>query len=97
MSLAISGKKVILVEFDLNNPTLAFKLGIDGDKGIADYLAGDVEADEVIPKHGSWLNMAEIELHLLNGQCLNRNISTMKKISEEVDAGKPTEIIKIEK
>lgn len=23
------------------------------------------------PKHGSWLNMAEIELNVLNGQCLN--------------------------
>ena len=34
------------------------------------------------PKHGSWLNMAEIELHVLMGQCLNRridNIVTMKK------------------
>lgn len=38
------------------------------------------------PKHGSWLNMAEIELHVLNGQCLNRHISTIKKIKEEVDA-----------
>ena len=38
------------------------------------------------PKHGSWLNMAEIELHVLNGQCLNRHISTMEKIKEEVDA-----------
>jgi hypothetical protein len=38
------------------------------------------------PKHGSWLNMAEIELHVLNGQCLNRHISTMKKIKIEVDA-----------
>ena len=28
------------------------------------------------PKHGSWLNMAEIELHVLNGQCLIRHIST---------------------
>ncbi len=37
------------------------------------------------PKHGSWLNMAEIELHVLNGQCLNRHISTMKKIKEEVN------------
>jgi hypothetical protein len=26
------------------------------------------------PKHGSWLNMAEIELSALNGQCLNRRI-----------------------
>jgi hypothetical protein len=38
------------------------------------------------PKHGSWLNMAEIELHVLNGQCLNRHIPTMEKIKEEVDA-----------
>jgi len=38
------------------------------------------------PKHGSWLNMAEIELHVLNGQCLNRHISTMEKIKEEVYA-----------
>jgi DDE superfamily endonuclease len=38
------------------------------------------------PKHGSWLNMAEIELHVLNGQCLNRHIATIKKIKEEVEA-----------
>jgi len=38
------------------------------------------------PKHGSWLNMAEIELHALNGQCLNRHISTMEKVIEEVEA-----------
>lgn len=38
------------------------------------------------PKHGSWLNMAEIELHVLNGQCLNRHISSMKKIKEQVQA-----------
>lgn len=38
------------------------------------------------PKHGSWLNMAEIELHVLNGQCLNRHIATMDKIKEEVGA-----------
>lgn len=38
------------------------------------------------PKHGSWLNIAEIELHVLNGQCLNRHISTIEEIKEEVDA-----------
>ena len=38
------------------------------------------------PKHGSWLNMAEIELHVLNGQCLNRHLSTMKKVKQEVNA-----------
>ena len=38
------------------------------------------------PKHGSWLNMAEIELHVLNGQCLNRHIATIENIKEEVEA-----------
>jgi hypothetical protein len=32
--------------------------------------------------------MAEIELHVLNGQCLNRHIPTMDKIKEEVEAWK---------
>lgn len=40
------------------------------------------------PKHGSWLNMAEIELHVLNGQCLNRHISTLNKVKDEVNAWK---------
>lgn len=38
------------------------------------------------PKHGSWLNMAEIELHVLNGQCLNRHISTIEEVIKEVEA-----------
>jgi len=38
------------------------------------------------PKHGSWLNMAEIELHVLNGQCLNKHISSMTTIKQEVEA-----------
>jgi hypothetical protein len=38
------------------------------------------------PKHGSWLNMAEIELHVLNGQCLNRHIASIEKVTSEVQA-----------
>ena len=38
------------------------------------------------PKHGSWLNMAEIELHTLNTQCLKRNIATMDEMRSEVQA-----------
>lgn len=38
------------------------------------------------PKHGSWLNMAEIELNVLMGQCLNRRIDNMEIMKEEVDA-----------
>jgi len=37
------------------------------------------------PKHGSWLNMAEIELHVLNSQCLNRHIATIDDIKQEVE------------
>ena len=40
------------------------------------------------PKHGSWLNMAEIELQVLNGQCLKRHLSTMEMVKEQIDAWK---------
>ena len=38
------------------------------------------------PKHGSWLNMAEIELNVLIGQCLNRRINTIEKVTDETKA-----------
>jgi hypothetical protein len=38
------------------------------------------------PKHGSWLNMAEIELNVLMGQCLNRRIDNLKTMKEEAEA-----------
>ena len=38
------------------------------------------------PKHGSWLNMAEIELNVLMHQCLSRRIDNMKEIKKEVNA-----------
>ena len=40
------------------------------------------------PKHGSWLNMAEIELNVLIGQCLNRRIDNMETMKQEVNAWK---------
>ncbi len=36
------------------------------------------------PKHGSWLNMAEIELNVLIGQCLNRRIAQLESVRSEV-------------
>jgi hypothetical protein len=36
------------------------------------------------PKHGSWLNMAEIELNVLTGQCLNRRIDNITDVKKEV-------------
>lgn len=38
------------------------------------------------PKHGSWLNMAEIELNVLNRRCLNRHIETLLQVKEEATA-----------
>ncbi|MCK5133626.1 MAG: transposase, partial [Candidatus Sabulitectum sp.] len=38
------------------------------------------------PKHGSWLNMAEIELSVLSRQCLNRRIPDQETFKKEVAA-----------
>jgi hypothetical protein len=38
------------------------------------------------PKHGSWLNMAEIELAALAKQCLGRRIGSMAELEREVAA-----------
>jgi len=35
------------------------------------------------PKHGSWLNMAEIELNVLMGQCLRRRIDKIVTVKKE--------------
>ena len=35
------------------------------------------------PKHGSWLNMAEIELSILGRQCLNRRIARKESVIRE--------------
>ena len=38
------------------------------------------------PKHGSWLNIAEIELSALNGQCLRRRIPSAQAMRREITA-----------
>ena len=38
------------------------------------------------PKHGSWLNVAEIELNVLIGQCLSRRIENISEVATEVSA-----------
>jgi hypothetical protein len=38
------------------------------------------------PKHGSWLNMAEIELSVLSGQCLDQRIPDRLCLQQEVAA-----------
>ncbi len=38
------------------------------------------------PKHASWLNVAELELAVLERQCLNRRLATRKRLAAEVAA-----------
>jgi len=38
------------------------------------------------PKHGSWLNMAEIELNVMIRQCLSRRIGSLSEVETEISA-----------
>lgn len=38
------------------------------------------------PKHASWLNVAEIEIGVMDAQCTNRRIKSIEKLKDEVDA-----------
>lgn len=38
------------------------------------------------PKHGSWLDIAEIELNVLTRQCLNRRIAILAELQSEMEA-----------
>ena len=38
------------------------------------------------PKHGSWLDLAESELSVLSGQCLDRRIADKQTLAEEIAA-----------
>jgi hypothetical protein len=38
------------------------------------------------PKHSSWLNMAEVEISVLNGQCLDRRIGNTERLESEIAA-----------
>lgn len=42
------------------------------------------------PKHGSWLNIAEIELSVMSKQCLGRRIGTMVLLQKEISAWEST-------
>ena len=38
------------------------------------------------PKHASWLNMVEIEIGVLKGQCLDRRIDNPEELAREIAA-----------
>jgi transposase len=77
-------EKIIVVLDNLNTHTpAAFYLAFDPDE--ARRLVQRFEF-HFTPKHGSWLNMAEIELSALSRQCLNRRISDQESLKYEVQA-----------
>ena len=41
------------------------------------------------PKHASWLNMVEIEIGVLKGQCLDRRIENYIRLVAEIEAWQP--------
>jgi len=77
-------KKVVLVMDNLNtHSTASFYEAFPPEE--ARRLAERLEI-HYTPKHGSWLNIAEIELSVLQGQCLNRRIADIGTMRTEVDS-----------
>ena len=77
-------KKVVLVMDNLNTHNIA-SLYTAFKPEVAKKLADRLEI-HYTPKHGSWLNIAEIELSVLKGQCLNRRIPKIEQLKSEVKA-----------
>ena len=77
-------EKVVLVEDNLNThkpEALVEILGEKTGKRIADKIEW-----HYTPKHASWLDQAEIEIHSLEQQCLNRRIPDFHTMQSEVAA-----------
>jgi len=79
-----NAKKVVLVMDNLNTHNVA-SLYERYPAGEARRLAERLEI-HYTPKHGSWLDIAEIELSVLSRQCLNRRLETMEAMREEIRA-----------
>lgn len=76
--------KVVLVMDNRNTHTLA-ALSEAFAPDEARRLIGRLEVHHT-PKHGSWLNMAETELSVLGGQCLDRRIGEKDELCSAVAA-----------
>jgi hypothetical protein len=77
-------EKIVLVMDNLNTHTTA-SLYEAFPPALARRLCEKLEI-HYTPKHGSWLNMAEIELSVLSRQCLNRRISSQPELEQQVAA-----------
>ncbi len=77
-------ERVVLVMDNLNTHGIA-SLYEAFDPAVAFALAGRLEIHHT-PKHGSWLNIAEIELAALTRQCLDRRIDDLDVLNTELAA-----------
>jgi DDE superfamily endonuclease len=77
-------ERIVLVQDNLNTHTPA-SLYEAFAPAEARRLADKLEL-HYTPKHGSWLNMAEIELAMLAGQCLDRRLADQATLEREVAA-----------
>jgi len=77
-------EKIVLVQDNLNTHTPA-SLYEAFEPAEAKRLADKLEI-HYTPKHGSWLNMAEIELSVLAKQCLDRRLPNRATVEREVAA-----------
>ena len=50
VSLAMTGKKVVIVDLDLNNPTIAKILNVTQEEGMTEFLTGEKEPEEIIKR-----------------------------------------------
>jgi capsular exopolysaccharide synthesis family protein len=48
ISLGLTGKRVVLVDMDLNNPSIAKMLQIESQEGVTEFLTGKKEASEIV-------------------------------------------------
>jgi hypothetical protein len=81
-------EKVVLVQDNLNTHSPA-SLYEAFEPVEAKRLADRFEI-HYTPKHGSWLDMAEIELGILGRQCLSRRIDNVESLRREVKAWNAT-------
>jgi hypothetical protein len=78
-------ERIVLVQDNLNTHTPAslYEAFEPAEEG-----AGRQAGAALHPKHGSWLNMAEIELAMLAQQCLDRRLADQATLEQEVAAWK---------
>jgi len=77
-------ERILLVMDNLNthSPASLYEVFAPAE---AKRLADKLEIHHT-PKHGSWLNIAEIELSVLSRQCLDRRVPDLETLATEVAA-----------